>query len=1282
MRTVLQLLFCAILSLACAKVSAQARYNVSGVVTNEIGEPLKSATVFIGGSERVMSTDENGQFNFSNVPSGTFQLSVQMLGYNPLTRNIIVQNIPLNIEIKLAVRSIRLDEVKIGGSSAWDKNFKLFKETFLGRSENAKQCVILNPKVISFSTKKGLLMADADDFLIIENKRLGYRIHYQLKTFGYNYVDDIALYNGECSFEQLAGTDDEKKEWAKNRLATYKGSFMHFLRSVYARKTVENGFITKPTYGYTTLKRDTITGNLGRIIIDDSPVKFDSLIKVVDTNFISLKFKQLYVIYDPKKAANFHATKTGLKSIDIDKKASVLKLTLKEAIVDKKGSYTDYRDFYIHGNWARARVGDQLPVEYQPPVSFTPVEDNIVDKLTAPLQRWTDSIPQEKVYLQTDKPYYVLGDTIWFKGYVTVGSRHQLSALSGALYVDLINEKDSVLRTLKLPITAGMAIGNFILGDDYKQGSYRIRSYTQWMRNVGDDYFFDRTFTVGDLVSNNIIVKADYGYKQVDGKPVLSALLNYANDEGKPIAGKDVHYQVIIDKKVVWGRSATTDASGNIPVNIVNDKQANLAGAYIHTTLDGNDKHTIVRDFPIKANLAQSDVQFFPEGGELVNGISSHVAFKVVGIDGLGIAIKGKIVDETGAEIAELNTLHAGMGSFLIRPQAGKNYTANIIFPDGTSKAIPLPKAKDEGLGLSVYQPNKDSVLVRINASKSSLQSSVGFIAHTGGESIFASTIKLISPVTSIWLDKKTFPTGIAQFTIFNSNGEPVNERIAFIRSDDLLDLNLQTAKTTFSSKEQIKIDLNAKDGKGKPTAGNFSVAVIDESKVPVDENSESTIFSNLLLTSDLKGYIEKPNYYFVNPIDETDKALDNLMLTQGYRRFTWKELSTFANSKPVFPAEGLGVAISGIVTTLSDKPLPGATVNLVSVKAKIAKSATTNAEGKFSFDGIFLTDSIKFTVQARNTKGSDNVKLILDSIPPLKISGNRNMADISTNITGTLKAYLDNGKKQDDVYEKLGQLDKVNRLREVRIRGKKVQLPEYKPGGLLRVPEGSADQTYVIKDPEHCATLGICLQGMLPGVVFKDYVFSLDKDSTMVLHYNNYPFCRQINDFQPMHLIIDGVLVNSREEVGDFFDNNTVQAEDIIKIEVVKDNLALLSSLGVPYRGAVIMVYTNRGMLKKPGYNPSVVNISPKGFNKVREFYSPHYDKPGNANNQPDLRTTVYWNPRLKTDDTGKTSFNFFNADGPGTYRMVVEGVDANGELGRQVFKYTVDGDKMAERR
>jgi hypothetical protein len=896
-------------------------------------------------------------------------------------------------------------------------------------------------------------------------------------------------------------------------------------------------------------------------------------------------------------------------------------------------------------------------------IAFIPRGDDPVDKLITVLQRWTDSIPQEKVYLQTDKPYYVLGDTIWFKGYVTIGSRHQLSALSGSLYVDLINEKDSIIRALKLPITAGMAIGDFVLGDDYKQGSYRIRSYTQWMRNAGDEYFYDHTFTVGDLVSNNIIVKADYGYKQVDGKVTLSAMLNYAGDDGKPLSGKDVHYQVIINKQVVWARSATTDASGNIPVNVPNDKQVSLAGAYIHTTLDGNDKHTIVRDFPIKANLAQSDVQFFPEGGNLVNGIASRVAFKAVGVDGLGIVIKGKVVDETNKAIADITTLHAGMGSFMLKPVPNKRYTANIIFADGTNKAIPLPKVMDEGLVLSINQNNKDSVQVRINASKNLQQSSVGLIAHTNGETQFASTVKLTGVTTSVWLDRKAFPTGIAQFTLFNSNNEPINERIAFIKTNDQLKLNITTAKSTYGSKEHIKVDLSANDGKGKPTIGNFSVAVIDESKVPVDETTESTIFSNLLLTSDLKGYVEKPNYYFVKETEETNKELDNLMLTQGYRRFTWKELNniTDPNTKPQFPVQSLLVDISGTVTNLNDRPLTNATVMMLALKAGVSKVTTTDFYGKFRFTGIFMTDSIKFTIQARNGK-SNKLNIILDSIPKMQVTRNRNIPDITTNVSGTLKAYLDNGKKEDDIYEKVGRLDRVHRLREVQIRAKKIEAPSpYAVQGNLSIPEGHADHTIIMKDVDHSSTLANYLQGRIPQVYFTPYPYR--KKGLLS------------NSDIPMDVVLDGILLDHVRALG-VFDGTYLDPLDVIKIEAVTTNLALIASVN---RKPVLFIYTKSQSTKHISDNLGVVNLTPKGFNKVREFYSPRYDRPGNAASQPDLRTTVYWNPYLKTDETGKTAFNFFNADGPGTYRVVVEGINADGQIGRQVFRYTVDGDRMS---
>jgi hypothetical protein len=1265
MKTIGQLLLVAALLLVVN--IAQAQQNVSGIVTDDNGRPLRSATVFIGGSARVTLTDENGLFNFASVAQGTFKLSAQMLGYESLTQNIIVNNTPVKVEFKLQPKPIALAQVNIGKRGKTDANLELFKQNFLGTSDNARQCVILNPHVINFTTKMNLLLADADAFLIIENHRLGYRIHYLLQDFGYNKAEDIALYHGEFSFEEMEGTDEQKSQWAKNRLQTYQGSFMHFLRSVYANNTLENGFIARPMYGYKRLRVDDKTIDPDMAVIKDRPVLFDSLITVIDTGFMSFRFRMLYVSYAPQKAGIFALNKSDTKKNRYsDSKTSILKLATEQAIIDEKGSHTDYRDFYIHGNWAKARVGDQLPVEYKPPVPDIPRGSIPVNPLVVSLQKWTDSIPQEKVYLHMDKPYYALGDTIWFKGYVTTGSSHQLSALSGAVYVDLINEKDSVVKDLKLPVTSGMVIGNFILGDEYNEGSYRIRAYTQWMRNTGPDYFFDHTFTVGDIGNRNLVTKADYQYKDVDGKQVLTALLNFTNDEGKAVAGQSVRYQVVINKKTVWTQNVKTDALGSVSININNDNKVDLAGAYIHTTFDGIDKYPVVRDFPIKAALSQSDVQFFPESGNLVNGITSKIAFKAIGVDGLGVNIKGKITDNENKEITDIETLHAGMGNFMLRPETGKGYKANIIFADGTTKTIDLPKAADEGYTLSVYQPNKDSVLVRINASASLLKTPAYLIAQTNGEIIFASPVK----ITPIWLDKKDFPTGIAQFTLFNINGEPLSERIVFIRNNDQMRLGLKTNKNTYGSKEKVQMGLEAKGSDGKPAFGNFSVSVIDESKLPVNENKESTIFSNILLTSDLKGYVEQPNYYFTEETDDVNKALDNLMLTQGYRRFTWAELANTVNTKPQFKTEGLGTNVTGKVTTLTGKLLPNATVNLVSPRAKLAEVTNTDANGNFSFKSILLTDSIKLTIAARN-KNSDKVKLILDNVPKLPINKNPNLGDVSTNIAQTLKTYIDNGKKLDDMYEQSGQLDKVHRLREVRIRATQAKMPAILAHGGVQIPEGHADHTYLLTNSDKCANLGICLRGMLPGVIFQEYivkVFIAGRDS-VEYHFFNYPYCRQAGGLLPMKLVVDGTIINDKIEIGDIFDNNTLDPQEIIKAEVVTTNTALVSMVG----GAAIVLYTNRGMLRK-FYNPSLANISPKGFNKVREFYQPRYDKPDAATKLPDLRTTVYWNPYVKTDENGEAKLEFFNADGPATYRVVVEGINAAGELGRQVYRYKLE--------
>ncbi|MGY3055745.1 hypothetical protein ACVWYG_003966, partial [Pedobacter sp. UYEF25] len=771
----------------------------------------------------------------------------------------------------------------------------------------------------------------------------------------------------------------------------------------------------------------------------------------------------------------------------------------------------------------------------------------------------------------------------------------------------------------------------------------------------------DRTFAVGNPGSEEVIAKVTYQYKTTAGKPVVTALLNYTDAGGLPLTDKEVRYEIMANHEAIASEKAKTDASGNVTINMINDQTSNLKGAYIRTTIVTEKKKKIEKSFPIKAALSQSDVQFFPESGDLVNGLTSRVAFKAVGVDGTGVNIKGSITDNQDQEVAQLESMHAGMGTFNLKPEAGKTYKARIKYPDGSETIINLPKAADEGYVLAVYQTEGDSLLVRINASTKSLNQTVNLIAQTGGETIYASPVKISRPITSLWLKKANFPSGIAQFTLFDNQGQPINERIAFLKNRDQMQLKIGTAKPTYKTREKVEIQLDAKDQKGKAVAGSFSVSVIDESKVPIDETLESTIFSNILLTSDLKGYIEKPNYYFATESEVVNKALDNLMLTQGYRRFTWKEVLSGKPGEPIFKAEKLSTEIAGKVLSLSGKPFPNAKVTLMSLKAGIVRDTTTNAQGRFRFDKLVLSDSLKFSVQARTAKNGKNVEIVLDKVPAQILTPNKNIGDINTDIAESTKEYLANTKKEFAILERTGKLNRVQQLREVLIKGTKKE-NQYSMQGSIRIPSVSVDQTYIIPSPELCANLGVCLQGMLAGVVFQP---AKDLACTVI----NWPWARVQGGLVPMQVILDGRRITDCIEVSEIFDNNVIDPTDIVKIEVVRSSIAMTRFLG----GPSILIFTKRGWVRKK-YDPSMANISPKGFNNTRAFYSPRYDVPETATQMPDFRSTIYWNPNVITSSDGSVKFDFFNADDPGNYSVVVEGINAAGELGRQVYRYKVE--------
>jgi hypothetical protein len=901
-------------------------------------------------------------------------------------------------------------------------------------------------------------------------------------------------------------------------------------------------------------------------------------------------------------------------------------------------------------------------------VAFIPKADDPLDKVVASLQQWFDTHPQEKVYLHTDKPYYLVGDTIWFKAYVTVGSAHQLSAVSGALYVDLITEGDSVAKALKLPITSGMAIGNFILDDNLtREGNYRIRAYTQWMRNAGPDYFYDKTFTIGNSITNMVFAKIDYVYTQNGDKTKIRAILKYTDQKGQPLASKHVGYQLKESYKVLAQGGATTNALGEISVNLPNEKPGQLNSTYLMTKVSLSGSETVPKTFPIKTASLQTDVQFFPESGNLVNGVKSKVAFKATGTNGLGVAITGVITDNDNKEVAQIDVKHLGMGYFYLTPQTGKTYSAKITYPDGATNAIAIPVATDEGYVMSVFNQQNDSVLVRINAGAAALKSgnhTIGLIGQMGGKVYFSMNVPVNKATTSISLPVGDAATGILQLTLFSATGNPLNERVVFIQNNDNIDLKISSNKQVYKRREKIDINIDARNGLGKPVGGNFSVAVMSEDAVPSDEAGENSIFSHLLLSADIKGYIEKPNYYFYKPNDATRANLDILMLTQGYRRFNWKSIINGSSPAYTFKADKLVDEITGRLTTFDNKPVAGGRVIVINNKLGFSQDTVTDKDGNFRFDKLIITNGIDFTVQGTTAKGGKRVNTKVNQIVSPEIIANKNIGDVNADIPTLIKTSVENSIKQDLEMQKQGKQGRVQQLREVRIRAARAKF------GAANINESQADEVFRPDSRMPCATLRECLEEMYKGRIRFSYQLDTTGECGGALWI-------PIFQKQQYVVLIDSVMIAPCYYQSVLL-NNT---DDIDKIYTSHDSYAIsakllgglnMSRLNAKFAPPVIAIYTKSGNFRK-SEDPSIAYYAPKGYDYAKEYYSPKYDNPQKSPAAADLRSTVYWNPRILTGPAGHSSISFFNGDQTGTYRVTIEGLNADGLLARQVYRYTV---------
>jgi len=595
---------------------------------------------------------------------------------------------------------------------------------------------------------------------------------------------------------------------------------------------------------------------------------------------------------------------------------------------------------------------------------------NALEKLIDKYYSFHKQFPQQKIYIQTDKPYYISGDEMYGKVYLINETRFGIdSNKSKKIYVELINEENTVVEKTIVNGIYSTHDFNFLLPNSIPEGNYMLTAYTSWMTGFNKQNIFSTYIHIFNK-TNHITSALSYT------DSTLSTISIQLDDTLKgSYANMPVLYQVMYKDKLVEKANIITNAEGKFSVNVSAIAKENRNDAVLKIKTGSYEKL-----LPLPSLNNDLDVQFLPEGGYLVNGIQNDVAFTAINKYGHGTEVQGFVKDNKGVTICNFKSTHLGMGKFEFIPASGFSYTAYVKQGNGKELSFPFSPANNYAYQLSVVKRSKDSLTARValgdslykkNKESYLMATSHGAVYFTSrGTDMYDENISL-----------KGFTEGIAQLTLFDSAMQPVSERLIYIHHSNPNAKVIATAnKDNYRKREKVIIKLETVDTTGILLNGMYSISVTDDNVVKHDEN-EANIKTHLLLSPYLKGYIEEPGYYFKDNDSATLENLDLVMLTHGWSRFTWSDIENNASINSNDNDSSL--SISGKITTLKNTPAVHYSVSLIS-KSDNAYIGTevTNEQGEFHFTGIDYTDTTSFIIQATNSKGRiEDVNISIDPV-------------------------------------------------------------------------------------------------------------------------------------------------------------------------------------------------------------------------------------------------------------------------------------------------------------
>ena len=681
---------------------------------------------------------------------------------------------------------------------------------------------------------------------------------------------------------------------------------------------------------------------------------------------------------------------------------------------------------------------------------------------------------------------------------------------------------------------------------------------------------------------------------------------------------------------------------------------------------------------PSYSQKERISLTFYPEGGNLVQGVKSKVAFKATGEDGGNVIVSGNIVNGKNEVLADIYTEYLGMGAFEYTPTAGRQF-AKVSY-NNRDYTFQLPEALPEGYVMNVNNLDSAKVNILISKSPNTKSEPLGLSVSCRGIMYAFENVDLTTDnEINLTLSKNMLPSGVSQITLFSPKGEIYSERLIFINHQSEMKINMTQNKPVFRPYEEVRMNFRLNDRKNNPVQTTFSLSVCDagtSSVVPYADNA----LTNLLLSSELRGYIENPGYYFETDDLRRKSALELLLLTQGWTRYEWKEMSGAAPFNPVHPLEK-ELAIEGSVVSLFRKTeLKDVEIMMVLMGDSSSQrgKALTDENGKFGFLLRDFYGDAKIILQSKIDEKRKETRIMLDrnfspdlkSFSQTEINEPRHM--ISFNGSETAESNVDTQYENDTINGDLPMSEKMHVLKDLivtaRQRPIKISVKYEVAKEMDKIQdtgEWSPADIYSFLDKMNQYFSYSTDSG---GSTFRykgKKVYFMRDDSPDLVAFN----IESLMSGQSTDLVSTQNEINtSMNGSNNNFNTQMPVFEEIESITIIEDYGSILRLFSGdpnydPTKVAIVVMHLKKNYQKEP---VGIRNTSFRGFSYPKAFFNPLYNNRDLPQlTEADYRRTLYWNPNVTSDSSGNAEISFYNNGKSRHFNVSLETVTQNGIIG-----------------